>query len=121
MKSLSIQQPWCWAILNGKPVENRSWPTRHTGPFLIHASKTFDHYGYSWLLDHRELLTANVPPRDDFQMGGVVGKSNIIDCVSYHPSPFFFGPWGFVLRDSEPLPFFPCKGKLNFFELEYPK
>ena len=118
MKTLSIRQPWAWAILHGKPVENRTWPTRFTGPFLIHAGKKFDHDGYRWLLEHRELLTDEIPPRDQFQMGGIVGRSRIVDCVDHHGSPFFFGPWGFVLEDSHPVEFRACNGQLKFFEVE---
>lgn len=118
MRALSIRQPWAWAILIGKDVENRNWPTRYTGLFLIHASKTFDHEGYYWLLKNRDLLAVDIPHRDNFEMGGIVGKSNIVDCVDYHASPFFFGPWGFVLEDSEPLPFHPCRGRLGFFDVK---
>lgn len=119
MKALSIRQPWAWAILHGKPVENRTWPTKNTGPFLIHAGKKFDHAGYQWLLEHRNLLDAEIPHRDDFPMGGIVGKSRIVDCVDYHESPFFFGPWGFVLEDSKAVDFVPYRGKLGFFEVEW--
>ena len=117
MKALSIQQPWTWAILNGKPVENRSWPTRYMGPILLHAGKKFDLFGHSWLLKNRELLSAEIPPMDQFTMGGIVGKSNIVDCVDYHESPFFFGEWGFVLEGSEPIEFIPYKGKLGIFSV----
>jgi hypothetical protein len=116
MKALSIRQPWAWAILHGKPVENRSWPTNYTGPFLIHSGKKSDLYGYKWLLDHRELFDLEIPHRDSFPMGGIVGKARIVDCVDSHPSPFFFGPWGFVIDDAEPVDFVPCKGRLGFFE-----
>jgi len=37
---LSIRQPWAWAIVHaGKDIENRNWPTRFRGRFLIHAAK----------------------------------------------------------------------------------
>lgn len=117
MKALSIQQPWAWAILNGKPVENRTWPTHFTGQFLIHASKKFDLFGYGWLLEHRDLLTTEIPHRDLFQCGGFVGRSRIIDCVNRYLSPFFFGPWGFVLTDSHPTIFVPYRGQLGFFDV----
>ena len=119
-KALSIRQPWAWAILNGKPVENRTWPTRFTGLFLIHAGKVFDHEGYRWILDHRDLFDVDIPARDDFEMGGIVGKARIFDCVDSFPSPFFFGPWGFMIEGAEPLPFYPCKGALGFFKVAYP-
>ena len=117
MKALSIQQPWTWAILHGKSVENRTWPTRFTGPIFLHAGKTFDHEGYHWLLNHRDLFDVDIPHRDCFQTGGIVGKSRIIDCVDYHPSPFFFGPWGFVLTNSVPVNFVPLRGQLGFFDV----
>jgi len=66
MRALSIRQPWAWAILHGKDVENRTWVTRVTGEFLIHASKTFDLEGYQWLLKNRHLLDVEIPSRDDF-------------------------------------------------------
>jgi hypothetical protein len=131
MRALSIKQPWAWAILNyEKTVENRTWPTRFTGSFLIHTGKTFDHEGYRWLINLRDLkheyctkkyvkALAEIPARDDFKMGGIVGKARIVDCVDSHKSLFFVGPWGFVLEDIEPLPFYPCKGKLGFFNVEY--
>jgi len=118
MKALSIRQPWAWAILYGKDIENRTWPTRQRGPFLIHAGKKFDHDGYLWLLNHRDLLTADIPNRDQFQAGGIIGESNIVDCVDHHESPFFFGPWGFVLTGSEAIDFIPCRGQLGFFNFE---
>ena len=121
MKALSIKQPWAWAILNGKPIENRNWPTRLRGPFLIHTGKTFDHEGYKFILDYRDMLfpLIEIPSRDGFKMGGIIGKAKIVNCVDSHNSPFFFGPWGFVLKDIESLPFYPCKGKLGFFNVDY--
>ena len=118
MKALSIKQPWAWAIIHGKDIENRTWPTRFTGSFFIHAGKKFDHYGYQWLLDHRNLLMTKIPHPDDFQIGGIVGISKIVDCVSSHTSPFFFGPWGFVLEDSREHDFYTCRGQLGFFNID---
>jgi len=120
VRALSIKQPWAWAILHGKDIENRTWPTHYTGEFLIHASKTFDFEGLRWMLYHKYSLFAStpIPGRDEFLMGGIVGKSKIIDCVSDHPSPFFFGPWGFVLKNSVEIDFIPCKGQRGFFYIE---
>ena len=39
MKALSVRAPWWWAILHGKPVENRDWHTNFRGVVLLHASK----------------------------------------------------------------------------------
>lgn len=119
MKALSIKQPWAWAILHGKPVENRTWKTNFRGPFLIHTGKKFDREGYLWLHRNRNFLTASLPHSEDIPTGGIVGKARIVDCVDQHPSPFFFGPWGFVLKDAEPVDFVPYRGKLGFFEVEW--
>jgi len=126
MKALSIRQPWAWAILNaGKKIENRTWASHYTGPFLIHASKTFDNHGYNWLIRFKQWIVPSIPHPDDYEFGGIVGMGKIIDCVSdsYCLSSqekfWFSGPWGFVLNNIKPLPFYSCKGQLGFFEVNY--
>lgn len=105
MKALSIRQPWAHRILHaGKDVENRSWPTRFRGHVLIHASKGVD-------ADDRETVK-----RLNMPLGGIVGVMEITDCVTAMDSLWFFGPYGFVIRNARPLPFIPCKGELGFFE-----
>ncbi len=49
--------------------------------------------------------------------GGVVGLARIVDCVTEMDSRWFFGRYGFVLRDAMPLPLIPCRGQLGFFAL----
>ena len=49
--------------------------------------------------------------------GGVVGMARIVDCVEKMESQWFFGRYGFVLRDAFPLPLMPCRGALGFFRL----
>ncbi len=117
MKAISVRQPWAWAIFHGKPVENRSWPSRYTGPLLIHASKTFDHIGYHWLLKHRELLTGSPPHPDNYKFGGIIGKVVMVNCVAYLRSPFFAGPWGFVFENPQEQPFIPYRGQLGIFNV----
>ena len=34
---LTVRQPWAWALLHGKPVENRTWEMKHRGPLWLHA------------------------------------------------------------------------------------
>lgn len=112
MKALSIMQPWAWLIVAGhKDIENRSWPTRFRGPVLIHAGKRFDpdyEDGHDWDWPHIEQPC-------DFDVGGIVGEAEIVDCVQASRSCWFFGPFGFVLRNARPLPFRPCRGQLGFF------
>lgn len=112
---LSIRQPWAWLIANGhKDIENRSWPTKFRGKFLIHAGKKFDEDFEP--ADERVLgeeMGIILPNKFDF--GGIVGMAEITDCVKESNSPWFFGEYGFVIKNAEPLPFYPCKGQLGFF------
>ena len=90
MKALSVRAPWWWAILHGKPVENRDWPTRFRGRVWIHAGKW-------WKLsevkeDYADV--AEMAKRDGFdwpdpcfaalhQAGGcIVGSVTVVDCVT---------------------------------------
>jgi len=115
MKALSLQQPWAWLMVNGiKDIENRSWPTHRRGRVLVHASKRFDREGYEWIREHFPAL--QMPGIDHFERGGIVGEFTITGCVDEHPSPWFFGPYGFTVTGARPLPFEPCKGMLGFFE-----
>jgi hypothetical protein len=115
LKVLSILQPWAWLIVVGhKPVENRRWVSSYRGPLLIHAGK-------KWGREQRDdlALVRRMFPRleipDHFDLGGIVGRATMTDCVSSMDSPWFFGPNGFVMRDPRILPFFPCRGALSFF------
>ncbi len=121
--ALSIKQPWAWLICcapaeAAKDVENRDWPTSYRGPFLIHASKTFDQQGYEWVRVHFPEI--RMPAPHEFETGGVVGRSELIDCVKHHTSKWFFGSFGFVLKDSKPLTFMRARGMPGFFNLTYP-
>lgn len=125
--ALSIRQPWAWLILHaGKDVENRSWWTRVHGRILIHASKgmTLDEWtdGFaaarSVLGDNPRAIDLTFPAAAQLQRGGIVGEAEIVDCVTLSRSPWFVGPYGFVLRNARPLPFMPCKGRLGFFEVD---
>ena len=47
-----------------------------------------------------------------------MGEVEITDCVIEHPSPWFTGPYGFVLRNARMLPFKPLPGALRFFDVD---
>ena len=53
----------------------------------------------------------------EFRLGGFLGMADLADCVDRHPSPWFVGPYGFVLANVRPLPFMPHKGQLGFFDV----
>ena len=116
MKALSVRQPWAHLIITGiKDIENRTWRTTYRGPILIHAGKTFDADAYDWV---RSEMCVQLPPPCEIPRGGIVGCAWILGCTHAHPSPWFTGPWGWVLDPSraELLPFAPCPGRLGLFE-----
>ena len=122
MLALSIRQPWAYMILNcGKDIENRTWSTRVRGRVLIHAAKgmTMDEYYESCLFAFGidPSIQERIPFLGEFERGGIVGSVEIVDCVTRSDSPWFEGPFGFVLRDPIALPFRPCRGALGFFEV----
>lgn len=114
MLALSIQQPWAWAILHaGKDVENRVWHTHVRGTILIHTGKKVDKDG----IDYLQSIGIELPTR--LKTGGIVGTAEIYDCVRSCPSKWFFGPWGFLLRNQLPLAYKPLSGQQRFFEANY--
>ena len=115
-KALSIRQPWAWLIATGlKDVENRTWETKFRGIFFLHAGKSFDYEGYEWVISEMGLA---LPARSQFELGGIMGEAELVDCVTSFDSPWFAGPYGFVLRNAHPRTFIPVRGKLGFFDLE---
>lgn len=123
MRALSVRQPWAWLIAHGwKPVENRNRRLSHRGPLLIHASLTFDRAGYEWVdesIFFGELPDLPLPMPDEFERGGIVGRAKLVDVVESHPSPFFFGPYGYVLEDPMPLPLHPYRGMPGLFHVPF--
>lgn len=129
MKALSVRAPWWWAILHGKPVENRDWYTNFRGEFALHASKwwneseiheDWDDINYMAQQDGITIPAPFAPDGSSIrQWGGcIVGTARMVDCVTDHPSAFFMGKFGFVLANpvmlDTPIPF---KGALGFFDV----
>lgn len=123
MKALSIQQPYAFAILcgPGKDVENRTWPTIYRGRLLVHAGLREDRKAVGpvceMIADRRGKTAGEVLGwyRDHRQLGGIVGAVDLVDCVRDHPSPWFNGPFGFVLANPVWGPLLPCRGRLGIF------
>jgi hypothetical protein len=126
MKTLSVRQPWAFAILHlGKDIENRSWPTDYRGPLAIHASKRIDREAVGDLNDRLE----GVVNIDDHELvtGTVVGIVDLIDCLPPNgwgdESPWAEpGQYHWLLSNPRPLEQpIPCLGKLGLFEVEVEK
>ena len=125
--AISIRQPWAWAIINaGKDIENRDWATRFRGPVCIHAAKgmtkgEFEDFNVT-LRGIAQTHSKHLPDRceyplhDNMLRGGIIGTAEIVDCVTASDSPWFFGRYGFVLRNVQPVDFIPVKGALGFFD-----
>lgn len=125
MRCLSIRQPWAWCIIHaGKDIENRDWPTRVRGRVLIHASKGMTRHEWHDCLSTLHAISVErpfpsglaLPSFSELERGGIVGEVEITDCVDRSDSPWFFGRYGFVLRNPVALPFTPLKGRLGFFD-----
>jgi hypothetical protein len=144
MKTLSIRQPWAWAILHaGKRIENRDWRAApsYRGPLLIHASKGCTHEEWRgavhWMFDAGLLAPGDVPPLSRLDRGGIVGVCDLVDVIlpggvyasKAYPanpahradSPWYVGALGLVLDNVRPLSFLPLKGVLGFFDATHPE
>ena len=128
-KAISIRQPWAWAIVHaGKDIENRDWSTRYRGPVCIHAAKGMTRDEYDIANRHIQKAVGSVdqewltrwlgvtPAPVRLERGGIIGVAEIVDCVDASPSPWFFGRYGFVLRNARPVDFISVKGALGFFD-----
>jgi hypothetical protein len=115
IKVLSIRQPWAWLIASGhKDIENRSWPTHFRGDFYVHAGKYVPYQDECQEIER----TYEVKLPEDFDVGGIIGKVTLVDCVAKHQSKWFLGPYGFVLSNAQLISFVPVKGRLGFFQIE---
>lgn len=132
MKAISLQQPWASIIVDGpKRIENRSrnFVGSYRGPVLIHASKyrpkERELVAIADFMRSRGLFKGSA--KDALQLvwtksfGGIIGRAVITDVVTISPDPWFFGTFGIMLEQVEPLPFFPCRGMLGLFQVEYPE
>lgn len=120
IKALSIKQPWAWLIKKGyKDIENRTWSTKYRGWFFIHTGQQPDVEGYDRAARKlREYNGKEIPPLENLNTGGIVGKARIVDCVETHISPWWNDEtdYGFVIDMAHPVPFRECPGQLRFFE-----
>lgn len=126
MKALSVRAPWWWFILHsGKDIENRDWSTNYRGLIWLHASKWYVHRDVVddlWGVEGtvKDIKFPAEHPYEWLKSSGgcIVGSVEIVDCVSLSTSPWFNGPYGFVLRNPVALAApIPVKGMLGFFDV----
>lgn len=130
MKALSVRAPWWWAILHaGKDIENRDWSTNYRGTIYLHASKFWkiNEVSDDWddIKDIAKESGVRLPYMGKSETeamrdagGHIVGKIDIVGCVTKSDSPWFFGRFGFTLSNpvafEKPITF---KGALGFFDV----
>ncbi len=117
LRALSILQPWAWLIVNGhKDIENRTWRMDYRGPLVIHAGKKLSQDQLDdYMHVQHNFPHIKMPPIRDMRGGGIVGTVIVRDCVTVSDSPWFNGPYGFVLSDQKPARFFAINGRLGLF------
>lgn len=114
---LSVRQPLAWAIMAGKKkIENRNWSTAYRGLVLIHAAKTFSKRDVQ---EMRDDFGFRVP--DDLPRGAIIGACTLKDVIAkdreHLYSPWFIGPYGFVLSRPRRLPRpIPLVGRLGLWQ-----
>lgn len=111
---LTVRQPWAYLIVQGhKTIENRTWRTSHRGPLYIHAGSKLHatpivrierHFGLS--ID-RAALT----------FGAIVGRVDLVDIVEISNSPWFEGPYGWMLERAEAFTGASMPGRLGLFQI----
>lgn len=137
MMALSIKQPWAWLICNPllydapKRIENRTWSTEFRGRFLVHAGREEDREAVAAIRAIRPEvadLLFDLDFRGGLARGGIVGAARLVRCWRIEElrlfdggaDPWACGPWCFDLLEARPLPFWPCPGRLGFFDLDAP-
>jgi hypothetical protein len=106
--ALSLLQPWPWLIFYGEPakdVENRTWrlPRHLVGRRVAiaasarHDEREFD-AARELIRNHANVLRFPEAPIR-YPYGAIIGTVELAGCVTESASPWFDGPYGFVLRD----------------------
>lgn len=123
---LSIRQPFALMVVEQwKPIENRSWSTKHLGLLWIHASKSKPPGDWKEFCKEQ----SGIPHREieafDFAFGAIIGAAWLDGCYpldllprhmsgSVHAEGEFC--WHFTAADSleEPIPYKGAVGLLRY-------
>jgi hypothetical protein len=86
MKTLTVQQPWAWAIVHGgKDVENRTQAWSYRGPLAIHAGARMSDRGMRVVPDiaaAEQLVDLNLireEMRGALVTGAIIGVVELVD------------------------------------------
>lgn len=128
MKALTLTPPLDWLCSRGiKTIENRSWPTKEQGWFLIHAASTMSQEDYDLCeqFARGEGYEGPLPKPHEVRRGCIVGAARLVGCLHNNerarigrPTRWAMqGQFGFDLADALPLPPVPAKGALSFWKV----
>ena len=126
LKCLSVSQPFADLIISGKKIiELRNWNTNFRGEFLIHAPIKIRTEDCKRLKINKKLVT-----------GAIIGKAELYEVKKYNSvkeikadqkfhlasKNFHCKTFGFMLKNVKSIRIpISCKGKLGFFEIDFPK
>ena len=119
--ALSIRQPWASLIINhGKDIENRGWSTRVRAESRARRQRLLADRNYR--MAHREHdARASSRRRTGVDPTRRVHRHRRLStALTDSDTPPVHGPFGFVLRDPQPIDFVPWRGQLGFFDVPWP-
>lgn len=120
MRAITLYRPWPRAIFElGKDIENRSWapPPAIIGKRIaIHAGLKIDGAGVAKVMEieNRERAPAFAmdAARCIGEGGAIIGTVLVRAWGEHLVSPWFSGPYGWVLEQPRQLPVpIPCRGR----------
>jgi len=137
MRALTLHQPWDFAMLCGKDVENRTWapPEALVGHrFALHAGKVYDYDGLAFIKTVLDCPIETLTPGAVFAttrlVGWVevdtvrarkIGEGALCSCPEARAalaSPWFFGPVGWLIDETRRLEKpVPCRGAQGLWTL----
>jgi len=115
MRALTLHGCWAWAVAHaGKDIENRVWeiPRAHLGTRIaIHAGSN---PGSASARARVAESCHQTPVRYPAQV--IVATALLAGCVEGSDSPWYIGPYGWLLRDVRRLDTpIACKGALGLW------
>lgn len=112
IRVLAVRQPYAWLIVSGhKTVENRTWDTAYRGKLYIHASGQMHRTPVAELEGQFNIEI----DRSALTMGAIIGHVDLVDVVTQSASPWFEGPFGFVLANPSIIRPVPTLGRLRIY------
>ncbi len=118
IKTLSVKQPWAWAIAEGlKTIETRKWCPNHRGDILIAASLRPDKIFLEWLISQR-----GIDILGEIEYGKAIAIVELLHCrpmtradESFALCPVYPGAYAWVLGNVRKIEPYPVKGRLGLY------